>query len=144
MNSSDVIVRQTFTKEMSTLDAIHRTLETFAHAHCLEGVSRIRLELVVEELFTNMIKYSRGSGGTVKLDLEKALDKIRIELTESDVDEFNPFQALTSPDHKPPASDSIGGRGLFLVREIAEEVSYQYNGRTGTTVVVIKAGDTNV
>lgn len=118
---------------------MHRTLETFANAHRLDAVSRISLELVVEELFTNMIKHSRGPGTTVQIQVEMTHGQLKVEMTEPDVDEFNPFLNIPAFDDTRIHSGVTGGRGLFLVREIAKEVSYKYSNRTGKTMVVIEA-----
>jgi anti-sigma regulatory factor (Ser/Thr protein kinase) len=139
-----VIVRQTFTKNISSLQAITRALEEFSLAHGLTKLSHTRLTLVVEELFTNMVKYSQGVGTTVDIQLDISADRLKIQLTEPDVDEFNPFVTATNLSIAPLDSTKPGGRGIFLVKEIAEEVSYQYANRQGTTTVVIKTGDNDV
>ena len=140
----NVIVRQTFTKNMTSLDAITHSLEEFSKTHGIAGASRTRLDLVIEELFTNMVKYSRGNGMSVEVSLEIFSDRLRIDMVECDVDEFNPFLVPTNSDGTPIDPSKPGGRGLFLVKEIADDVSYHYSDRTGTTTVVMKTGDKDV
>jgi len=140
----DLIVRQTFTKNMASLDAITHSLEAFSNTHGFGGSSRTRLDLVIEELFTNMVKYSRGNGKSVDICIEIISDRLRIDMVECDVDEFNPFLVPTNPDGTPLDPSKSGGRGLFLVKEIADDVSYHYSNRTGTTTVVVKTGDKDV
>lgn len=94
------------------------------------------LRLVLEELVVNVVNYAYGEGGDGPLDItvENRDDAIVITLTDQGVP-FNPLEQEAPDTDLPPEERPIGGLGIFLVREMMDNVSYRYEaGRNILTV----------
>lgn len=85
------------------------------------------LRLVLEELVVNVVNYAYGEGGDGPLDItvENRDDAIVITLTDQGVP-FNPLEQEAPDTDLPPEERPIGGLGIFLVREMMDNVSYRY------------------
>jgi serine/threonine-protein kinase RsbW len=99
----------------------------FAEDRGLETAIRLRLALIVEELFTNLAKYGYPTGtpqGSATLGLEIEDRRVTIDVT----DDGCPFDPLAAPPPdltSAPGERPIGGLGLHLVRSIAETSRYE-------------------
>lgn len=94
------------------------------------------LRLVLEELVVNVVNYAYGEGGDGPLDItvENRDDAIVITLTDQGVP-FNPLEQEAPDTDLPPEDRPIGGLGIFIVREMMDNVTYRYEaGRNILTV----------
>ena len=97
---------------------------------------RMPMQFVVEEWFTNLVKYSRGGTRDILLNLKRDGDRLEVSLTDFDVERFD---LRTVPDvnvdmdlrdRKP------GGLGIHLLKRMVDDVEYEYiDGRSTTTFV---------
>lgn len=88
--------------------------------------TQFTLRLVVEELVVNIVNYAYGDGGDGPLRIE--LDSDHKSLTLTIADNGTPFNLLeqATPDTTLSAEErSIGGLGIFLVREMMDTVDYK-------------------
>lgn len=99
-------------------------------AGCSPG-QRTRVQLVVEELFSNTVKYGRRGAApasvTITVDFEG-----RHPMTvhyEDDAPKHDAFgQSETDDDFKRTVtSRRVGGLGIVLVRELGKDVSYSWS-----------------
>ena len=109
-------------------------LEAFAEAftrNCgLADDERVRLLVILEELFTNVVQHGYGvqfaaGGVAVTLDWKHGL------LTIDFVDDGPPFDPLAhfAPDlDAPPEQRPIGGLGIPIVRALVNEARYWREG----------------
>jgi len=111
------------------LDAL-RQLRDFAEAFCDEsGLSRDffnRLNLVVEELFTNTVHHGHGKDcdAPVWVALSRCGSTVWIGM-EDTAPAYNPFERPVPPE--PPAeSRRIGGYGVQLTRAMTSSAEYAY------------------
>ena len=84
------------------------------------------IDLAVEELFTNMVKYGAGSAAPVELRLTAIDGGAELAMTDRDV---APFDVTRAPDvdiDAPIAQRSPGGLGLHLLRRMADSLEYEY------------------
>ena len=95
-----------------------------------------RLDLILEELFTNMVKYGRG-GGPIRLALLKSARGVEATLTDPGADRFDPTQGPEVDTTLPLERRREGGLGLHLVRKLADAIEYEYEpqGRVGRTTI---------
>jgi serine/threonine-protein kinase RsbW len=130
------------------LAAEHREfprLQTFVEAACAEaGCSdrqRLRVMLVMEELFTNTVKYGQAGPAAVSITVSMQFDgtqpmTIRYE---DDGPPHDPFEQSGPADELNASLTRrrIGGLGIVLVRELGNDVSYAHrNGRNCVTFAV--------
>ena len=84
------------------------------------------VDLAVEELFTNMVKYGGGSHAAVHVGLAAVEGGVTVTLIDRDVE---PFDITLAPDvdtSRPIEDWEPGGLGLHLVRRMADAVDYMY------------------
>jgi len=97
---------------------------------------RMPMQFAVEELFTNLVKYSRGGTRDILLDLKRDGGRLEVSLTDFDVERFDIRAVpdvnvdLALKDRKP------GGLGIHLLKRMVDDVGYEYvDGRSTTTFV---------
>lgn len=99
------------------------------------------LRLVVEEIATNIIKYGYGPGqvGLIRLACSFADGALRVVIS----DRGQPFDPRETPQPDLDSdlqSRSIGGLGIFLVRELADSIFYTHDPQTGWNELVVLKG----
>jgi anti-sigma regulatory factor (Ser/Thr protein kinase) len=90
------------------------------------------MQLAAEELFTNLVKYSRGGRESIRVDLSRQADRLSLRLVDEDVDDFDPAQAPPVDVAAPLAERRAGGLGLYLVHAYVDDLTYTYEARTLT------------
>lgn len=107
-------------------DAFAATRE-FGAAHGVDPGLLGTLDFVIEELFTNMVKYSPSPSMAVDLVLAIESGAVKVELTDYDVE---PFDVTAAPDaavDRPLEDREPGGLGLHLVRRLVDGIDYDYD-----------------
>ena len=106
----------------------------FTRRHELADDERARLQIILDELFSNVVQYgyegaagaARGEGHIeVALSLED--DRLIIEF----IDDGSPFDPLASPPpdlDQAPEDRPIGGVGIAIVRALVDEAGYRRDG----------------
>jgi anti-sigma regulatory factor (Ser/Thr protein kinase) len=127
--------RRSFTRSLDSLEAIFAfTAETLEH----EGLGaeiRAPVDFVLEELFTNVLKYGNRSEAPVHIEMTRlptawrcaSSRKMRCPSTPTATPEMD----ITAPlEERTP-----GGMGLHLVRKLVDSVEYHYDeaSRQGRT-----------
>ena len=95
------------------------------------------LRLVIEEIATNIVKYGypHDAPGVIQLECAYDAGMLRVIIR----DHGRPFDPRDHPDPDmgdDPATRQIGGLGLFLVRESADELEYHHDLATGWNELV--------
>ena len=102
----------------------------FSRQHQLPDEERARLLVILDELFTNVVKYGYdGAAAEGHIDVALSLQggRLIIEFVD-DGRQFDPL-ASAAPDLDLPAEDrSLGGVGLAIVRALVDEIGYQWDG----------------
>ena len=101
------------------------TAEAFSRL-AIDGGLLPSIDLAVEELFTNMVKYGTGSNAPVHLALTAMDGGVELTLIDEDVDAFDVTQAAEVDIDAPIEQRTPGGLGLHLIRRMAESVQYEY------------------
>ena len=108
----------------------------------MPGATAMRLELIVEELALNIMNYGYESlPGKITLsckidstDLQQK--KFLLEIRDKGV----PFNPLNKPDADTSLdveSREPGGLGIFLTKQIADELKYHHDGTSNILLVSI-------
>ena len=86
---------------------------------------------IVEELFTNLVKYNAGSHD-IALSLGHTPEQLTVRLLDFDVESFDVTRPPTVDIDKPLQEREAGGLGLHLVQQMADTLQYDYAGRCST------------
>ena len=95
-----------------------------AHAVGERGI--YNAELVVEEIFTNTVRYGFDSQDAhrIAIRIVASPDAIALDF-DDDAREFDPTQQSAPPQPESLEKAKIGGLGLMLVRRIAQAIAYR-------------------
>ena len=112
---------------------LHQVL-TFIRTEALRaGLSELeakRLELACEEIIVNVIDYAyAGREGEIDVEVTSPAAKEVHVVVSDDGPPFDPLAAQPNPDTDLPLeAREAGGLGLFLVRQIVDQLDYEREG----------------
>jgi anti-sigma regulatory factor (Ser/Thr protein kinase) len=116
-----------FERSFDSIEAIFAfTSEAFARQG-IEPEFLPVVDLAVEELFTNMVKYSTMSSAAVRIDLARIDGGVEVTLTDYDVEPFDVTQAPDADIELPLEQRKPGGLGLHLIRRLVDSIEYEYS-----------------
>ena len=124
-------MQQYFKRSNDSLDGIFRFIEDFLDARSLDRELRAPVSFIVEELFTNLVKYNAGSHD-IALSLGHTPEQLTVRLLDFDVESFDVTRPPTVDIDKPLQEREVGGLGLHLVQQMADTLQYDYAGRCST------------
>lgn len=130
------VTERRFPRTVESLEAIHQFVLEFLAAQDLGPEHAFDVDLVVEELFTNMVKYSREGRHPIEVSLAREDRALRIVLRDFDVEPYDVTTARDVDVDRPVMERKAGGLGLHIVRKIADRVDYDYRDRTSTITVL--------
>jgi anti-sigma regulatory factor (Ser/Thr protein kinase) len=97
---------------------------------------RMPLQFAVEELFTNLVKYSRGGKKEILLAMKCDGSRVIVSLTDFGVEKFD-IRAMPDVDVDRGLKDRRpGGLGIHLLKRMVDHVDYEYVDGTSTTTFV--------
>jgi phosphoserine phosphatase len=118
---------RSFARNFDALEEIFAfTAAAFKRLQIDPGLLR-DVDFTVEELFTNMVKYSKTSEAAVRLDLTKIANGVEATLTDYDVEPFDMTLAPQVDVSVPIEQRKPGGLGLHLIRRLVDCVEYHYS-----------------
>ena len=128
-NSESMADQQTFDREIDALGPVFDFLGEFLAREELGDSVEFALNFVVEELFTNMVKYNTGTGDRISIEVAMQDSVIWLQLTDHDVDPFDP-SGLDDVDTQKSIDDRVpGGLGIHLVKSMVDTITYSYDNR---------------
>jgi serine/threonine-protein kinase RsbW len=125
-----------FPRDINSLKQIFDFASKFIEQNKLEEDIAFSLNLVTEELFTNMVKYHPGNVNDILISIAKDSNKLIISLTDYDVE---PFDITDTKDVNPNQSleeRRIGGLGLYFVMKMMDNVTYEYKDRQSKITLI--------
>ena len=121
------LVRRVFDRSFDSIPALTKFTANAFERLRIDPRLLPTVDLVVEELLTNMVKYGLGSDAGVTVGLAPIEDGVEVTLVDRDVE---PFDITGAPDvdiYAPIEERKPGGLGLHLIRQMADSVEYEYN-----------------
>jgi serine/threonine-protein kinase RsbW len=118
--------RRGFAREISSLDEIFEFLAEFVEGHEIDERTAFCINLVVEELFTNMVRHNRGGGDEIVIGLDRVDGRLSLELIDTDVESFDPDTIDAVPVAAGIEERRAGGLGIHLVRSLVDDLQYNY------------------
>jgi anti-sigma regulatory factor (Ser/Thr protein kinase) len=109
------------------LNTLNQQVESFCESHDVAAIKLFSIQLIIEELVTNIIKYGRGNGDKATIEVELKVDGDDIGLSIADnAAAFNPLEQEEANTNLPLEERDVGGLGLFLVRKKVKSLSYEH------------------
>ena len=112
----------------------------FLRAERLSNDLAFELDLVIEELFTNLVRHARADGD-IEVRLERAPGEVHVRLRAAEPSPFDPTAVPRVNVNLPIEERSPGGLGIHIVRELSRQFRYEWRDGVGTTLVVMGVND---
>jgi anti-sigma regulatory factor (Ser/Thr protein kinase) len=124
--------------DLSELARVNVSVHQFLEPDRASSQALYRLDLAIEELLTNIIKYGYDDANPHEVSLTLRLLPEHLVLTiEDDGHEFNPVRSATPDLGQAPEDRKTGGLGLHMVREMSDKMEYwRRNGRNVVQVTI--------
>lgn len=112
--------------DLAELDRLAGELEAFGARNGLPEQLVLELNLVLEEIVTNIVSYGYDDEAEhlIGVELELADGELRTRV-EDDGKPFDPLQQELPDTSVALEEREVGGLGVLLVRRLMDEVSYQ-------------------
>jgi len=134
-NSADVAAQLVLTTEIAEFDRLRSWFQHFARKLELpEGITN-RMLIAADEVFTNIAEYAYSDEiGRVEVAAERK--GTMLHLTFKDTGKpFDPTKSPAPDVHSPVEKRSIGGLGIFVVKNLMDKIEYRReNGRNILTL----------
>jgi anti-sigma regulatory factor (Ser/Thr protein kinase) len=132
----DESIRLALHNELSELATIRGPVEEFLSHHSVSPSASYSVDLAIQEILTNIIKYAYPEGGHHEIKVSLAIEGAQVVVEfEDDGIAFDP----SSFDEQAPDGDlserRVGRLGLPLVREFVDDLSYRRDGEHNRLVV---------
>ncbi len=132
----------TFTGTSDEVGRVASTFADFAEAHALPAPVRRSMLVALDEIVVNAVTHGATPGASgVRVTVEGSLEPDRLVVAVRDSGRpFDPF-ALASPDTTLSVEDRpIGGLGIYLVRQMMDEVQYSRRDNQNEVVLIKHLG----
>lgn len=117
-------LKLTIKNELSELEDLNATLAQFLNAHGVPHRATYAVNLAIDELVVNVMRYAYVDDGTHLIDIELAIEGDQVILRI--VDDGRPFDPRRGPSLDLHAEDrEVGGLGLILVLDMVDVLKYQ-------------------
>lgn len=111
---------------LDQLIVLQRRLKTFAGPLQLSTKSVFELDLILEELVSNIILHGYSDDAEHTIEIELAYENQAMTITVTDDGKaFNPLRVIKPDTRSPSCSRGIGGLGIYLFKTLAQEVTYE-------------------
>ena len=116
----------TIKNEVNELENVARFIEEICEELGLGMELQMNLNLVMEEMVSNVIFYAYPEGTQASIDLTAESDGKELTFVLSDQGrEFDPTVMDDADINTNPAERELGGMGIFIVKNIMNQVTYQ-------------------
>lgn len=116
---------RSFKRDLTSLEPLFKFTGDFAKTHRLEDATVFAMNLAVEELFTNMVKYG-GGDDTVSVAIDVRDGDLVIELVHTGAAAFDASAARPLDPKRSLEEREPGGMGLHLVRSVMDKVAFEH------------------
>ncbi len=125
-------MQRKFTRSYDSLEDIFEFTKLFFETEGVEESVRFPVHFVVEELFTNVVKYNPGSASEILLEVGRTDGAIAVSMTDYDVDAFDVTVDRQVDTAVPLSERKVGGLGLHLIQKMVDSLEYDYTNRRST------------
>jgi serine/threonine-protein kinase RsbW len=125
-------MQKKFHRSFDSLEDIFEFTESFFVGKNISQSIRYPVHFVMEELFTNMVKYNPGNSNDILLDVGTDNGDVTVQLTDFDVDNFDVSEIPDVDVDMSLEQRTPGGLGLHLIHKMVDSLKYQYEDRRST------------
>lgn len=124
-------MEQQFPRQIAALGDVFAFLDGCMAALQVGEADAFALRLVVEEFFTNVVKYSRNGSESIILRVSRRDKQLVVEIVAGSGEPFDVTQAPQVDTMLPLEQRKVGGLGIHLARNLCDSLEYRYeNGQS--------------
>jgi len=114
--------------DISELAAIESWAEKLAGAHHLDEQMTYKINLVLEEIFTNIVFYNDKKDISIAIKAGFGQGTLVLEVIDNGKP-FNPLTVNNEPHSVDSAEREAGGLGVLIVKKLSKSMEYKYQNR---------------
>ncbi len=115
--------------ELGELERLSEFLSKFGEEHSLPEEFSLELNLALEEIFCNIVKYGYQDKARHEIAVALGLQEGTVSLSvEDDAVAFNPLDAPVPALEGPVDTRPLGGLGVHMVRAVMDDIEYRREG----------------
>ena len=137
-------MQRSFNRNIAALDNVFAFTAEFSRENHLDESVSLAMNLAIEELFTNIVKYTTDTGNDISIHLNVLDGDLVVKITDFDVERFDVTRSDKVDVNKSLEERKVGGIGLHLVRNIVDKITYEYKDRTACITLVKHLEDLDV
>ncbi len=123
----------------------YKSFYTWLHNNCQEwGLNDVlvnKLDMCCEELYANITFYSYPPKvGMIEVLMCKSDKQIILQFEDEGVP-YNPLEKQDPDITLPPEQRELGGLGIFMVKEMADDIKYQHVGNRNVLTIIFNNED---
>ena len=129
-------MKLTIQNDVTEISSLHQAVVDFCEKHQFNEDIVFALDLCIEELITNIIKYAYlvPAKRRIQVDLDLLEGQLVLEIRD-DGRPFDPTQ-MPEPDLNVPLEQrTVGGLGIHLVRNYVNSMEYRREGNQNITTL---------
>lgn len=130
---------KTFKRNLAELQTIVAATDEFFTACGIDASIRMHVDLSIEELFVNMVKYNTGTDSDILLQFSPSGSGVEVSITDYDVEPFDPTRVPDVDVDAPLEMRVPNGLGLYLVSKMVDSIHYEYRDRQSRITFVKRA-----
>ena len=112
--------------QIGELERVARFIEEIGEEQGLDMELQMNLNLVMEEMVSNIIFYAYPEGSDATIDIVAECDGKELTFMLSDQGRaFDPTMKKDADINVNPAERDLGGMGIYIVKNIMNDLSYQ-------------------
>lgn len=128
-------MERAFKRDITSVESIFRLVSIFARRHGLKDSDVFGLNLAIEELFVNMVRYDPGNTEQISIGLKMDRGVVSARLRGRTARPFDPAKVRRYDIKTPIEERAPGGLGIHLVRSVMDDLAYEY--RNGESVITL-------
>ena len=125
----------TLPTDLRMLSVARAFVEAVCQAHGLDKPTMHAFMLATAEAVSNIIRHAHRNRPDAQFQMQFRIGSDAFEL--SFLDEGDPFD-LSAVPHMDPTELRVGGRGVYLMRALMDELTCQPRGDRGNTLRMVK------
>ena len=124
--------------DFSDLAAIREFVAQAGHDLGLDEEMIPDLQLAVDEICANVIEHGyNGQCGEIEITIEPVPDGVQTQVRDWGV-AFEPQKVPVPNVTEPLEQRRLGGLGLFLVRQMVDDLRFEFDAQRGNIVTMVK------
>ena len=123
--------------DLDECDRIFKALKSFANELNLSDRSLFEINLIIDEIFTNIVLYgfSDRKSHQILMEIQVMGDLAWIKI-QDDGEPFNPLDAEPPDTESDVGSRAVGGLGIHIARRVSDDIDYRRE--KGKNILILK------